>query len=300
MRSLNYKHLRYFWVVAKTGSIARAAEQLHLTPQSISGQLTEFAQVLGLELFRRAGRNLEVTEEGRRVLSYADEIFAIGDELIDVIKDQQNKKSLPLMIGIADSVSKSVAYRLLEPALKLPEPVRLICREGRLVPLLSELSVHHLDMIIADRPMPSHLNVRGFNHLLGESSLTVFGSPELAKKYHGDFPSCIKYAPFLLPGEDAAIRPKLMAWLADNNLRPDIKGEFDDSALMKSFGQAGAGLFVAPSAISERVCEQYQVIKIGEISSVKEQLYMISTERRLTHPAIITISKTGREDVFAK
>ncbi len=298
MNRLNYKHLRYFWMVAKTGSIAKAAERLYLTPQSISGQLTEFANVLGVELFRRAGRNLEITDAGRQVLSYADEIFSIGDELLDAIHDQRTKKSIPLKVGIADSVSKFVAYRLLEPALKLAEPIRLICREGRLESLLSELSVHRLDMIIADRPMPSHLNVRGFNHLLGESGLTVFGASTLVDKLMGEFPECLNQAPFLLPGDDAAIRPKLERWLDNHNLHPMINGEFDDSALMKSFGQAGAGLFAAPSTNAAHICEQYKVKVVGHIDAVMEQLYMITTERQLTHPAIVAISKKGKEELF--
>lgn len=297
MNNLNYKHLRYFWMVAKTGSIAKAAGQLHLTPQSISGQLTEFANVLGVELFRRAGRNLEITDAGRQVLSYADEIFSIGDELLEAIHDQRAKKSMPLSVGIADSVSKFLAYRLLEPALKLAEPVRLICREGRLVSLLADLSVHRLDMIIADRPMPNHLNVRGFNHLLGESELTVFGASSLTENLVGDFPGCLNHAPFLLPGEDAAIRAKLERWLDNNNLHPVISGEFDDSALLKSFGQAGAGFFAAPSINAVRICEQYKVKVIGKMDVV-EQLYMITTERQLTHPAILAISEKGREDLF--
>ena len=300
MNSLNYKHLRYFWMVARTGSIVKASEQLYLTPQSISGQLTELASVLGVDLFRRVGRNLEITEAGRQVLSYADEIFSIGDELLEAIHDQRIKKSIPLKVGIADSVSKYVAYRLLEPALKLAEPIRLICREGRLVPLLSELSVHRLDLIIADRPMPTHLNVRGFNHLLGESGLTVFGANSLVENLIGDFPKCLNQAPFLLPGDDAATRPQLEQWLDNNNLHPMIRGEFDDSALMKSFGQAGAGLFAAPSTNAAHICEQYNVNVVGHIETVVEQLYMISTERQLTHPAIIAITGKGSEGVFGK
>ena len=298
MAALNFKHLRYFWMVAKTGSIARAAEQLHLTPQSISGQLSEFSQALGAELFRRSGRNLELTDSGRRILSYAEEIFTIGDELLDVLHDQKAKKTLPFRVGIADSLSKSVAYRLVEPALKLDEPVRLVCREGRLASLLAELAIHRLDMIIADRPMPGNLNVRGYSHLLGESGMTVFGARPLADALPGGFPALLDNAPFLLPGEDAAIRPKLIHWLEANELRPHIVGEFDDSALIKAFGQAGAGLFVAPTAIVDHVCEQYKVVAIGRIDTVVEQLYAITTERRLTHPAIVAISKVAREDVF--
>ena len=298
MAALNFKHLRYFWTVAKTGSIARAADQLNLTPQSISGQLSEFEDTLGVELFRRAGRNRELTDAGRSILSYAEEIFTIGDELLAVLRDQNTVKSLPFRVGIADSVSKSVAYRLVEPALKLSEPVRLICREGRLASLLAELSIHRLDMIIADRPMPANLNVRGYSHLLGESGMTVFGAHHLAQELAGSFPAVLDKAPFLLPGEDASIRPKLIQWLEANNLHPKIVGEFDDSALVKAFGQAGAGLFVAPTAIADHVCEQYKVAEIGRIDSVVEHLYAITTERQLTHPAIVAISKTAREDIF--
>ena len=300
LASLNFKHLRYFWMVAKTGSIARAAAQLHLTPQSISGQLSEFSSTLGVELFRRSGRNLELTDAGRRILSYAEDIFATGDELLGALRDQITKKILPFHVGIADNVSKSVAYRLVEPALKLAEPVRLICREGRLASLLAELAIHRLDMIIADRVMPTNLNVRGYSHLLGGSGLTVFGTRSLAKELSGDFPALLDNAPFLLPGEDVAIRPKLIQWLEANNLHPHIVGEFDDSALIKAFGQAGAGLFVAPTAIATHVCEQYKVMVIGRIDSVVEHLYAITTERQITHPAIAAISKTAREDIFGE
>ena len=300
MTTLNFKHLRYFWMVAKTGSIARAGEQLHLTPQSISGQLGEFEDSLGTKLFRRAGRGLELTEAGRRILGYAEEIFTIGDELLDAVHDQTMKKTLPFNIGIADSVSKSVACRLLEPALHIEEPVRLICREGRLSSLLADLSVHRLDMLIADRAMPTKLNVRGYSHLLGECGLTVFAAPALASRLNGEFPALMNNAPFLLPGEDVAVRPRLLQWLDKHKLRPHIVGEFDDSALIKAFGQAGAGLFVAPTAIAEQVCRQYSVVEVGRMDAVVEQLYAITTERRLTHPAIIAISEAALREVFSR
>ena len=217
MASLNFKHLRYFWMVAKTGSIARAATQLHLTPQSISGQLSEFSSTLGVELFRRTGRNLELTDAGRRILSYAEDIFTTGDELLAALRDHSAKKIVPFHVGIADNVSKSVAYRLVEPALALTDPIRLICREGRLSALLADLAIHRLDLIIADRVMPTNLNVRGYSHLLGESGLTVFGTHKLAGSLSGDFPALLDNAPFLLPGEDVAVRPKLIQWFEANN-----------------------------------------------------------------------------------
>lgn len=298
MSSLNYKHLRYFWMVAKSGAIARAGEQLHLTPQSISGQLRELEERLGVELFRRAGRGLELTDTGRRILSYADEIFSLGDELLEVVRDQATQKSLPFTVGIADFVPKSVAYRLVEPALRLAEPVRLICREGRLTALLAELAVHRLDMVIADRPMPSNLSVRGYSHLLGESHLTVFGSATLMEAHGGAFPALLDGAPFLMPGEDVAIRPQLEQWFEAQRVHPRVVGEFDDSALLKAFGQAGAGLFVAPAAISAYVCEQYRVSVVGQIDTIFEQLFAITTERRITHPAIVAISDAARDEVF--
>ena len=299
MAALNFKHLRYFWMVAKTGSIAAAAQQLHLTPQSISGQLAEFADTLGVDLFRRAGRKLELTDTGRRMLSYADEIFSIGDELLDALREHPGKSTIAFRVGCADSVSKLIACRLLEPALAIDEPVRLICREGRLASLLADLAVHKLHLIIADRPMPAHLNVRGFNHLLGESSLAVFAAPALAAELVGTFPACLDGAPLLLPGEDFAIHHKLVQWLANSGVRPRIVGEFDDSAMTKAFGQSGAGAFFAPRVISEQVCRQYGVVRIGEISSLVEQVYAITTERRLSHPAILAISQRARADVFA-
>lgn len=298
MANLNFKHLRYFWMVAKSGGVARASEQLHLTPQSISGQLSELEGNLGVQLLRRVGRGLELTEMGRRIFSYADEIFALGDELVEIALDQTAKKSLPFRIGVADSAPKSVAYRVIEPALHLDEPVRLICREGPLASLLAEMAVHRLDLVVADRPMPTNLNVRGYNHLLGESDLTVFAAPGLAQSWPGPFPDRLDKAPFLLPGADVAIRPKLIQWLEARRLYPWIVGEFDDSALLKAFGQGGAGFFVAPTAIADYIGPQYGVQAVGLIDAVVEQFYAITTERRLTHPVIVAIVKATQREFF--
>jgi len=288
MSELNYRHLRYFWMVAKTGSIARAAEQLHLTPQSISGQLSEFENKLGVDLFRRAGRTLDLTDAGRRILGMAEEIFAIGDQLLGVLHDDATRSPVPFRLGIADSV----------PALRLGDTVRLVCHDGHLAALLADLAIHRLDMIIADRPMPANLNIRGFSHLLGESSITVFAAGKYAQELSGTFPANLHGARVLMPGEDVAIRPKLIQWLDGFNLRPQVVGEFDDSALIKAFGQAGAGLFFAPTAIADHICGQYKVVQIGRIDSVIEQHFAITTERHLTHPAVIEISKSAREVVF--
>ena len=299
MQPLNYKHLRYFWMVAKTGSIARAAVQLHLTPQSISGQLTQFADTLGVDLFRKVGRKLELTDMGRRVLSHAEDIFSAGDELLEVVRNKSISATIAFRVGCADSVSKLIACRLVEPALSLPQPVRLICREGRLNSLIAELAVHRLDMIIADRPMPAHLSVRGQNHLLGESGMTVCATAALAASLAPGFPACLDGAPMLLPGEDFAIHSRLLQWLEAAQVHPRIVGEFDDSAMMKAFGQSGAGVFFAPTVIASQVCEQYRLVQLGRIDALVEQVFAITTERRLSHPATVAISRAARDGLFA-
>ncbi|MET0855550.1 MAG: transcriptional activator NhaR [Telluria sp.] len=299
MAALNFKHLRYFWMVAKTGSIAKAAAQLHLTPQSISGQLTEFAETLGVALFRKAGRNLELTDTGRHILRHAEEIFSAGDALLEVVRDTTRSTTIAFRVGCADSVSKLIACRLVEPALSLPEPVRLICREGRLDSLIAELAVHRLDMVIADRPMPSHLSVRGYNHLLGESGMTVCATAALAASLAPGFPHCLDGAPLLLPGEDFAIYHRLLQWLESVQVHPRIVGEFDDSAMMKAFGQSGAGVFFTPTVIAARVCEQYGVVQLGRVDTLVEQVYAITTERRLSHPVTVAISQAARTSLFA-
>jgi LysR family transcriptional activator of nhaA len=295
---LNYKHLRYFWAVAKSGSIARAADQLHVTSQSISTQLTAFQDSLGTQLLSRAGRGLELTEAGKRILRYADEIFGLGDELVAAVRDKHVDAPPPFRIGVADSVPKSVTYRILEPVLHIHDPVRMICREGRLVSLLADLAVHRLDMVIADRPMPTDIKVKAYSHLLGSSDLSVFASRALAKSMRGMFPASLDGAPLLMPGESAAIRQPLEQWLQAHDVHPRIVGEFDDGALLKAFGQGGAGLFVAPTAIAGYIREQYHVEPVGQIESVREDLYAISTERRLRHPATVAISEAAATNVF--
>ena len=298
MAGLNYKHLRYFWMVAKAGSIARASEQLHLTPQSISGQLGEFEDALGVELFRRVGRRLELTETGQRMLGYADQIFTLGDEMVESLRAGGHMQSVPFRVGIADSVPKLVAYRLVEPSLGWPEPLRLICREGRLTTLLADLAVHRLDMVIADRPMPENLNVRGYDHFLGESGVSIFGAAALAGKAAAAFPQMLDGAPFLLPGVDVALHARLLRWFETERLRPRIVGEFDDSALLMAFGQAGSGFFAAPTAIEEFIVRQHEVQVLGRIDAVREQIYAITNERKLSHPIVSAICRFAQHDIF--
>lgn len=298
MSALNYKHLHYFWAVAKAGGIARAGERLHLTPQTVSGQLSLFEKLLGYELFTRVGRRLELSEAGRVLLSYADEIFTLGEELEGVMRHPTQGRMPQFRVGVSDAVPKSVAYRLLEPAVHLPEPPCIVCREGKLANLLSELAVHRLDLVIADSPMPPTVSIKGFSHLLGESEVSFFATTRLARKHKGSFPQCLDGAPMLLPGEDAAVRARLMQWFEKLQVHPRIVGEFDDGALLKAFGKVGVGIFAAPSVIAKEVRLQYGVVAIGDTGVVTEQFYAISVERRLTHPAVVAISSAARQQLF--
>lgn len=298
MASLNFKHLRYFWMVAKSGSIARASERLHLTPQSISGQLGEFEETLGVDLFRRVGRGLELTETGQRLLGYAEQIFSLGDELLESIRADAHAQSVTFRVGIADSVPKTVAYRLVEPSLGFEEPVRLVCREGRLPTLLGDLAVHRLDMVIADRPMPDNLNVRGYGHFLGESGISVFGAKTLPTDDAQAFPRLLDGAPFLIPGVEVALHARLMRWFENERVHPRVVGEFDDTALMMAFGQAGAGYFAAPTAIESTIVRDNGVRVVGRIDAVREQVYAITTERKLTHPIVAAICRFAQHDIF--
>ena len=291
---INFKHLHYFWVVAKQGGIARASEILHLTPQTISGQINQLEDNLGQALFNRVGRNIELTETGRLALSYADEIFSLGSELEDNLRNLPADRPLSFKVGIADVVPKTIAHRLLAPALQMPEPMRLLCRENSLETLLAELALHRVDMVLADGPIPPGVDVRGFNHALGESGVSFFGTAELRRELEGDFPHCLGGAPMLMPSGINRVHDRLLQWLEGQRVYPRIVGEFDDSALMKVFGQAGVGIFVSPTAIAAEVEKQYGVERIGDADAVREQFYAISVERRISHPAVAVVTETAR------
>ena len=298
MAALNYKHLHYFWVVAKAGGVARAAERLHLTPQSISGQLKLLEDSLGGQLFRRVGRKLELTDAGRVALDYAEEIFPRGDELRDVLTQGRSGFPEVLRVGVADVVPKSIAFRLLEPILRLPAPMRIVCREWRLRDLLAELAVQRLDVVIADAPMPIGLDVRAFSHLLGTCGVAFFAAPALARRYRPQFPQSLHGAPMIVPGEDAAVRPRLTQWFAARGVRPRIVGEFDDRALMHDFGEAGSGVFAAPEPLASLLKQRHGVVTLGKTDQVTEEFYAISVERRLTAPAVLAMRKAARESLF--
>lgn len=299
MHGLNYKHLYYFWVICKSGGVIRASERLFLTPQAVSGQLKALEEQIGSSLFRRDGRQLALTDMGRLVQSYADEMFSLGEELQEAIALGPQGVAQEFRVGVGDMVPKSVAFELLQPALQMDFQVRLICREGRLLNLLADLAVHKLDMVLADRPLPAEANIRGFNHLLGESTLSVLGTPSLCEQWAGDFPMALNGAPFLLPSADAVIRPRLEAWMERAHLRPRVVAEFDDGALLKAFGKAGAGFFVVPTVLAQNISQEYRVNIRGTISELKEQFYAISVQRKLRHPAVIAVTEKARHELFA-
>ena len=292
---INYKHLHYFWAVAKQGGVARASEHLHLTPQTISGQISLLEESMGEALFTKVGRNLELTEAGRLVLSYADEIFSLGGELEDTMRNLPAGRPLIFKVGIADVVPKTIAYRLLAPALQLQDSVRIICKENSLDSLLAELALHRIDMVLADSPVPSSLNIRGFSHSLGDCGTSFLAKPEIADNLTGGFPQCLNGAPLLLPSEINQMQGRLLYWLDSLHIHPRIVGEFDDSALMKAFGQAGTGIFICPTAIASENMKQYGVSLVGSTEDLREHFYAISVERKISHPAVAAITETARE-----
>lgn len=298
MEWLNYHHLLYFWVVAREGSITRASDQLSLTQATISAQIKSLEEVLGEKLFSRVGRNLMLTEMGRMVFRYADEIFTLGGELMDALKGRPTGRPVRLVVGVADALPKLIAYRLLKPAFKLFEPIRLVCWEGKHNHLVAQLAVHEIDLVLTDTPIGPTVKVRAFNHLLGESAVTIFGPAPLAAKYRRGFPHSLNGAPFLLPTENTTLRRALDQWFQAEGIRLTVIGEFEDSALLKVFGQGGAGLFAAPSVIEAEVRRQYSVQIVGRVEAVRERFYGISVERKLKNPAVVAISEAARQKLF--
>ena len=292
---LNFKHLFYFRTVAKVGAINRAADKLHLTPQTLSGQISLLEERLGVALFRRSGRRLELTDAGRTALTYADEIFQVGAELEDALQNRATARAHPFRVGIADVLPKAIAYQLLAPALTLPEPVKLVCREDRLERLAAELSIHRLDMVLADRPLPSSMDIKGYSHALGDCGISFLAARSVIENLSPEFPQNLHGAPLLIPGEDSALRAPLLRWLERHGIEPLIVGEFDDSALMSAFGQAGAGVFPVPLTTALDMMRQYDVVELGQTQEIRERFFAISVERRLSHPAVVAVSEAARQ-----
>ncbi len=298
MDNINYKHLHYFWVVATEGSIARAADKLFITPQTISGQLGMLEERIGQPLFDRVGRRLRLTETGRLVLRYADDIFELGKELSDVLRGAPLVGSSEFIVSAASALPKTIVYKILEPALSVSEDISLTCKEGPVETILGELAVHEVDMVLTDTPLSSAFSIKAFNHYLGQSNLSFFASPDLACKLKDQFPLCLNDCPMILPTKQYAIRQLFDKWCADNNIFPSVRGQYDDSALMKSFGKAGLGVFFMPSIIEQEVKQAYDLEVIGRSHTLKQKFYAISAERKVTHPAVSAICNVARDIIF--
>lgn len=294
---LNYHHLYYFWTVAREGSIAAATVRLGLAQPTISAQLRSLEKAFGQRLFVRQGRNLTLTEAGRAVFRYAEEIFALGRELSQAMRGAPatiGDRPRRLAIGISDALPKLTTFRLLEPALRFDPPFRFRIRSDKAERLLQELSVHSLDLVLTDAPMPPSVKVRAYNHLLGECDVTVFGRADLAARYRPDFPRSLHGAPFLLPTPDTALRHSLDDWFRAAGPEPQVVGEVEDLAILQVLGRHGMGLFAAPSVVTDEIRRQYEVEVVGVLPAVRERFYAISIERRLTHPAVVAIRESAR------
>ena len=298
MQWLNYHHLLYFWTAVREGGIQAASRRLRLAHPTVSVQIKQLEDALGYQLFDRSRRKLELTEAGRLAYRYADEIFSLGRELIDALEGQPAGRPVRLSVGISDVMPKLVVRNLLEPALRLDTPVRLTCSEDRFDRLLGELATHSLDVVIADTPCPPSSGVKAFNHLLGECGMTFFAHPSLAPKIRRTFPQSLTGAPMLMPSTGTSVGRAVAQWCERNELRPEVVAEFDDSALMKTFGQDGVGVFPIPSIVEAEVKRQYGVHVVGRTDEIRARFFAISPERRLKNPAVSAICEAARQDLF--
>jgi len=295
MNWLNYHHLQYFWAVSQEGSVAKASEKLHVTPATISIQLRDLEKQLGVKLFRKAGRGLALTEMGTAVQSYANDIFATGQELLDMVHGRPGEGPILFRVGIKDVMPKLIAYQLLEPTLQTDQEIRVACHEGDVSRLIADLAIHKLDVVLSDTPIDPSMKVKAYSHLLGESDVVLVGTKDLAKKVRKDFPDSLNSTPILLPMKDTVLRRSLDIWFDENQIRPQIRGEFEDSAMMKIMGKAGVGVFPVTAIISEEVQAMYRVESIAKVPGVTERFYALSVERKIKHPAVLAISEVARK-----
>jgi len=292
---VNYHHLLYFWLVSREGGLVPAGKVLRLSHPTLSAQIHSLEDNLGEKLFTKEVRKLALTDVGRVVFRYADQIFTLGREMMDTVKDRSTGQPLRLEVGVVDVVDKLVVRRLLKPALALTEPVRIVCHEDSYDKLLADLALHSLDIVIADSPVPTGSSVRAYNHLLGETDVAFFGVKSMVKPLKRKFPKSLDGAPMVLPLENSALRRALKHWFDRNAIKPRVVAEFQDSALLKVFGADGVGIFTAPTAVENEVCRQYGVSVLGYAHDVKERFYAVSVERRLKHPAVVAISNAARQ-----
>jgi LysR family transcriptional activator of nhaA len=299
MEWLNYHHLFYFWKVVGAGSITRACEELRLAPPTVSAQLRSLEDQMGEKLLVRSGRSLVPTEMGRVVFRYAEDIFGLGLELMDAVKQRPTGKPLRLAIGVDDVLPKEIAHALIEPALRLPEKVRLLCREAGLERLVAELALHELDVVLSDAPVTPNLNVRAYNHALGDSEVIWMGTPALAKAYRRGFPRSLDGAPMLLPTDDTAVRRDIDQWCAAQAIRPVVVGEFEDYALLRVFGRQGTGVYPTFQILEKELKRRYSLQRIGLAKGVKGRFYAISVEKKVRHPAVAAICEAARRSLFS-
>ncbi|MBK6516642.1 MAG: transcriptional activator NhaR [Polyangiaceae bacterium] len=297
MEWLNYHHLLYFWTVAREGGLAPAAKKLRLSPPTVSAQVNALERAMGEELFEKQGRRLVLTEVGKTVYRYADEIFALGRELVEAVKHRPAARPLRLAVGIVDAVPKLIARRMLAAALELTPPAVVVCREDHADRLIADLALHDLDVVLSDAPAPPSPSVKVFSHLLGQSDVGLYAAESLVTRYKAGFPRSLDGAPMLMPAGSTTLRRALDAWLDDVGVRPTIVGEFDDSALIKAFAYEGLGIFAAPVVLQREIRRQYGVRRVGACKGVRERYYAISAERKLTHPAVLAISRRAKDEM---
>jgi LysR family transcriptional activator of nhaA len=295
MEWLNYHHLLYFWVVAREGSVVRASEQLRLAQSTISGQIHTLEKALGEKLFTQVGRNLLLTEIGQVVYRYADEIFTLGRDLMSTLREQSTAHPLRVVVGVTDVLPKSLVYRLLQPALQLMTPVRLVCYEWEFAHMLAELAMRRLDVILADMPLSPGVKIRAFNHLLGTCGVSFCSTAALAATYRQGFPASLDGAPMVLPTSNTNLRLTLDHWFASQRIHPVVVGECEDSALLRIFGQEGLGIFPVPTIIEAEIQQQLGVKVLGRVKAIGQRFYAITTERQLQHPAIVAIVKNAHQ-----
>ena len=295
---LNYHHLLYFWTVAKEGGVSAAAEALHVSQPTVSAQLRSLERSLGQKLFERHGRHLTLSTRGEAVFRYADEIFSLGRELLQTVKGDPQAAPRRFRVGVSDALPKITTYRLLEPALVMQPAFRLHVRIDKTERLLGELAIHALDLVLADAPMTPSLRVRAFNHMLGETSVSIFGTAELARTVRRGFPRSLHGAPMLLQTTNTAVRQSLDQWLDVHGVEPQVVGEVEDMAMLQTLGEHGLGLFAAPTVVRTEICRRYHVTCVGELEKVREKFYAISVERRITHPAVRVIADQAKRRLF--
>ncbi len=298
MEWLNYHHLRYFWAVVRAGSIHKASEELRVSAPAISAQLKLLEDQLGEKLLMRSGRHLVLTETGRTAFSYAEDIFSLGRELLDVVKNRPIGRPLRLDVGVVDVMPKVVVQALLEPALHLHEAVRIVCREASSDQLLGRLATHELDVVLSDSPVDPTLKIRAYSHLLGECGVIFVAGERAAGAYRRRFPQSLNGAPMFLPCDNTALRRNLDFWFGSKGIRPLVLGEFEDYALLRAFGETGAGVFPLPAVVEAQIRRQKSLRTIGVTSEVRTQFYAISAERKLQHPAVLAIRNAARQELF--